>query len=366
MDSLKPQKEWMPESIGNYKITGRLGRGGMGDIYKAVQASLDRTVALKVLSPQMGRSEEFSKRFEIEAKAISMLQHHNIVSIYEYGEEQGMKYFAMQFVDGEDLGRRIAKKGNMSFEEIIDVAKQICRGLRYAHSQEIIHRDIKPQNILIEKGGVCRLSDFGIARIFQQTNLTMTGMAVGTPEYMSPEQAEGLDLDAQTDIYSLGVVIYEMLTKRPPFSGNNPVAIAYKQVHELPLPPSAFRKDTPKRLELIVLKALKKNKMERYKTIEGMLKDLDTVDLDDAAQKATISIPQTRKGPTQQERRKDTTERRITDRRSGGRRKGSSRLPENFNFMKYLENSVKDQALSLVLLALLTLLFIAHILGTTQ
>lgn len=365
MDSLKPQKEWMPESIGNYKITGRLGRGGMGDIYKAQQASLDRTVALKVLSPQMGRSEEFSKRFEIEAKAISMLQHHNIVSIYEYGEELGMKYFAMQFVDGMDLGKRIAKKGEMSFDEIIDIAKQICRALRYAHSQSVIHRDIKPQNVLIEKGGVCRLSDFGIARIFQQDNLTMTGMAVGTPEYMSPEQAEGLDLDNQTDIYSLGVVIYEMLTQRPPFSGNNPVAIAYKQVHELPLPPSAFRKDTPKRLELIVLKALKKNKMDRYSSIENMLKDLDTVDLDDAAVKATVSIPQAKKGPSKDNRRHDTANRRITDRRSGGRRKGSAQLPEGFNLIKYLEESVKKQALSLVLIGLLTLLLIAHILGTT-
>ncbi len=360
MKGFESTTRWMPETIGNYKITGRIGKGGMGDIYKAVQKSLNRTVAIKVLSPQMGRSDEFSRRFEIEAKAISLLQHQNIVSIFEFGEEQGMKYFAMQFVDGEDLSRRLFQKKPAPVSEIIDFSKQICRGLRYAHSKDVIHRDIKPQNVLIDKNDVCRLSDFGIAKIYAETNITMTGVAVGTPEYMSPEQAEGDILDAQTDIYSLGIVIYEMLTKRPPFTGNNPVAIAYKQVHELPIPPSAIRKDTPKRLELIVLKALKKNRMERYKTVEALLKDLDTVDVNEQVGKPTISLK-----AHKQKSKMHTgfAEKRITDRRSGSRRRPENYVQYPITSFEYWIDVWYSQGISLVLLALLTILFILHLIS---
>ena len=364
MGSLMPEKELIPKEIGNYKITGRLGKGGMGDIYRAIQKSLDRVVALKVLSPQMGRSSEFSERFVIEAKAISRLEHHNVVSIYEYGEENEMKYFAMQFVDGEDLGQRIAKSKSLPFEVIIDYAKQICRGLRYAHEQKIVHRDIKPQNILLDKSSVCKLSDFGIAKIFEQSNLTMTGMAVGTPEYMSPEQAEGLDLDEQTDIYSLGVVIYEMITKRPPFTGNNPIAIAYKQVHELPLPPSAFRKDVPKRLELIVMKALKKNRLDRYKTVEGMLKDLDTVDLSEPSLKDTIAISKQKKSLIRNSSTTATVDKRITDRRNGSRRFSNNSGDAGDGLFGFLRKSIQEQALSLFLIAILAIILFGHILIT--
>lgn len=358
MKAFEQDTRWMPETIGNYKIVGRIGRGGMGDIYKAVQKSLDRTVAIKVLSPQMGRSEEFSKRFDVEAKAISLLQHQNIVSIYEFGEEQEMKYFAMQYVDGVDLGGKLLQKKDLTIVEVIDFSKQICRALRYAHSKDVIHRDIKPQNVLINNDNECLLSDFGIAKIFMEANITMTGMAVGTPEYMSPEQAEGEDLDAQTDIYSLGIVIYEMLTKRPPFTGNNPVAIAYKQVHELPVPPSAHRKDIPKRLELIVLKALKKNRLERYKTVEELLKDLDTVDLDEKSEKPTLSILKNKKGG------KDSSDsnRRITDRRNGSRRmKNYTRLKPSFFSNDFWLDVWESQGYSLALLALLAILFVLHL-----
>lgn len=360
MKGIKSKNSWVPEMIGNYEIVGSIGKGGMGDIYKAVQKSLNRTVALKVLSPQMGRSDEFSKRFEIEARAISMLQHQNIVNIYEFGEEDGLKYFAMQFVDGEDLGKRLLRKRPLALSEIIDYSKQICRALRYAHSKNIIHRDIKPQNVLIDKNNICRLSDFGIAKIYAETNITMTGMAVGTPEYMSPEQAEGDDLDVQTDIYSLGIVIYEMLTKNPPFTGRNPVAIAYKQVHELPIPPSALRKDTPKRLELIVLKALKKNRQERYKTIEDMLDNLDTVDLDEKIEKPTISLTAHKKeGKTGD----DVKENRITDRRSGSRRKSGYLLTHAVASRQYWKDVWETQGISLILILILAILIIIHMLG---
>jgi serine/threonine protein kinase len=260
----KKAADSIPEYISHYKILGRLGKGGMGDIYKAIQDPLNRMVALKVLPPQFGRDDEFAKRFEIEAKAISLLQHQNIVSIYEYGDEEGYRFFAMQFVDGMDLAHYIAERREVPIVEIIDFSKQICRGLRYAHNHSVIHRDIKPQNILIEKNNIVKLSDFGIAKIFSRTDeITMTGFTLGTPEYMSPEQALGKKIDAQTDIYSLGIVMYEMLTKKPPFLARDPMAVAYKQVHEQAPPPSHKRKDTPKRLELIILKALKKDKEER-------------------------------------------------------------------------------------------------------
>lgn len=306
----------IPDRISHFRILGKIGKGGMGDIYKAIQEPLNRIVALKILPPHLSRDNEFAKRFEIEAKAISLLQHQNIVSIYDYGEENGLQYFAMQFVDGTDLGRYISENKMLPLAEVIDLSKQICRGLRYAHSCNIIHRDIKPQNVLLEKNRVARLSDFGIAKIFSGTNITMTGSAVGTPEYMSPEQAQGRELDFQTDIYSLGIVMYEMVTRHPPFTGNNPMAVAYKQVHELPVPPSMKRKDTPKRLELIILKALKKEKGDRYSSVGEMLDHLDSVDLDEKVAHTAVYM----KSSSVSTKETDSFDRRITDRRSNDRR----------------------------------------------
>ncbi|NLE01650.1 MAG: serine/threonine protein kinase [Fibrobacter sp.] len=317
--------ESIPSRIGHYRILNKVGKGGMGDIYRAIQEPLNRVVALKILPPQLSRDDEFAKRFEIEAKAISLLQHQNIVSCFDYGEDDGLRFFAMQFVDGTDLGRHIAENKMLPIAEIVDLSKQICRGLRYAHSCNVIHRDIKPQNILLEKNGVARISDFGIAKIFSGTNITMTGSAVGTPEYMSPEQAQGKPLDVQTDIYSLGILMYEMLTRHPPFTGNNPMAVAYKQVHELPAPPSLKRKDTPKRLELIILKALKKDKRDRYSSIEELLDHLDSVNIEDKAARSTTKL----KSAVQNEAQE--FDRRITDRRSSSRNPGKkSALSGNY------------------------------------
>jgi eukaryotic-like serine/threonine-protein kinase len=349
----KRNSDTVPAYISHYKILGRLGKGGMGDIYKAVQDPLNRIVALKVLSPQFGRDDEFAKRFEIEAKAISLLQHQNIVSIYEYGEEDGYRYFAMQFVDGMDLSKYIAEKKEVSVPEIIDFSKQICRGLRYAHANNVVHRDIKPQNILIDKCGIAKLSDFGIAKIFSGTDITMTGFTLGTPEYMSPEQALGKNIDHQTDIYSLGIVMYEMLTKRPPFMAGDPMAVAYKQVHEQAPLPSKKRKDTPKRLELIVLKALKKEKEERYQSVEEMLDHLDSVDQDERIDQTTASLAVAVTGDTRSSMAK-TSDRRIVDRRHDG----SSRM---FFDGRYWLDMVKTQWLSWLLIAGLGAAFLIHL-----
>jgi len=327
-------------------------------IYKAIQEGLDRPVALKVLMPLMQADAESSKRFEIEAKAISMLEHQNIVSIYEYGEANGYHFFAMQYVDGEDLSRRIADKKHMAFTEVVDIAKQMCRGLRYAHSKSVVHRDIKPQNVLINKNGTILLSDFGIAKIFSFSAITVTGMAVGTPEYMSPEQAEGRSLDAQTDIYSLGIVMYEMLTKRPPFVGDNAVAIAYKQVHELPAPPSTRRKDIPKRLELIVLKALKKDKSDRYRTVEEMLEHLDSVDFDEKSMSPTVSFMPGKRDTVSE--KDGASDKRITDRRNGDRRReGALGNPFSGEFWVEL---VATQGIAVFLALTALALLLAHVL----
>jgi len=306
----------MPASIGKYKILGKLGKGGMGDIYKAMQEPLNRIVAIKVLPPQFSRDDEFAKRFEIEAKAISLLQHQNIVTIHEYGEDDGYRYIAMQFIDGMDLGNYIAETKVVAVSDIIDFSKQICRGLLYAHHHNVVHRDIKPQNILLDKNNIIHITDFGIAKIFSTTDITVTGSTVGTPEYMSPEQAQGKKIDAQSDIYSLGIVMYEMLTRKPPFVANNSMAVAYKQVHEPPMPPSVKRKDTPKQLELIILKAIKKDKRDRYESVEELLTHLDMVDPSERVDRQTQLFHPTLKHAAAAD------DQRITDRRGGDRRGG--------------------------------------------
>jgi serine/threonine-protein kinase len=348
----KKNVDKIPDSIGNYKILGRLGRGGMGDIYKAIQNPLNRIVALKVLPPHFVRDEEFAKRFEIEARAISLLQHQNIVSIYEYGEEEGYRFFAMQFVDGMDLSQLIEGHREVPISAVIDFSRQISRGLLYAHHHNVIHRDIKPQNILIDRNKIAKLSDFGIAKIYSGTNITMTGFTLGTPEYMSPEQALGKKIDHQTDIYSLGIVMYEMLTRQLPFTGGDAMAVAYKQVHDQPVLPSQKRRDTPKRLELIVLKALKKEREDRYQSIEEMLDHLDSVDPDERAD-IIPGIGMPGNDPEVQPASARPTERRIVDRRHS-----SGHLPVTGRGWFEM---IKSQWLSLILFVLLGAAFLVHL-----
>lgn len=266
--------------FGGYTILEHLGKGGMGDVFKAVQPGLERVVALKILPDLLARNTEFSERFFTEAFAISRLQHQNIVTIYDYGEENGQKYIAMQYIQGPTLGKLIQQEKRLGYARIISIAKQICRGLKYAHQCEIVHRDIKSGNIMVEPGDKIYISDFGIAKVIDSPSITTTGMAMGTPEYMAPEQCEGGVVDGQSDIYGLGIILFEMITGRPPFLADTPLAVAYKQVHEVPPLLSKRVPDVPPRLELIVAKCLKKPKAERYRNADELLKDLDSAHLD--------------------------------------------------------------------------------------
>jgi serine/threonine protein kinase len=225
--------------------------------------------------------------------------------------------------------------------------------LRYAHANNVIHRDIKPQNILIDKDGVAKLSDFGIAKIFSGTEITMTGFTLGTPEYMSPEQALGKKIDHQTDIYSLGIVMFEMLTRKPPFMAGDPMAVAYKQVHEQPPAPSLKRKDCPKRLELIVLKAIKKKKEDRYQSVEEMLDHLDSVDPNERPDKTTASMRTVGAGETHTALPKES-DRRIVDRRSES-------LSTQITTAHYWIELAKTQWLSWLLLLGVSVCFLVHL-----
>ncbi len=338
------------EKIANFRVTGHLGKGGMGDVYKAIQEPLGRTVALKLLADQGSANDEAIARFETEARAIARLNHNNIVSLYEFGQENGIHFFAMQFVDGSTLDQILQKKKTLPVYIVMDFAKQICRGLLYAHRQGIIHRDIKPHNILITRDGTCLISDFGIAQIARENRITLTGIAIGTPEYMSPEQAKGEELDHQTDIYSLGILLYEMLTGNPPFTGKNPVSVAYNQVHNQPIPPSTNREDIPKRLELIILKALKKDRKDRYKSIEGMLNDLDTVVVDE---KSNLFESLIKKEPEEPDNR--ITDRRNDERRKDSRRGGAGSGSFDLMSSEFWAETFRQQWLSLILIGILYL-----------
>ena len=311
-----------PERIGKYRITGVLGRGGMGNVYKAAQEPLNRQVALKLLPQEYARNEEFQSRFVAEAKAISQLEHQNIVGIYDFGTEEGVHYIAMRYIEVVNLGDRIRKEKKLGWELAVDYARQICRALRYAHERNIIHRDIKPQNILLDNQDHLFVTDFGIAKLYQETSITRTGVVVGTPEYMSPEQAEGLELNPQTDLYSLGIVLFEMITGDPPFTGENPLSVAYQHVNTPPPLLTDKVKDIPRRLELVVIKALKKDRNNRYKNADELLYDLDTV-FDEGA-----GAGDTRDMVSLEDMEREARfaeDKRIVDRRGNDRRRGLRR-----------------------------------------
>ena len=230
MDSLIGQQ------FGPYKITDKLGEGGMAVVYKGYQQSLNRNVAIKVLRQELAKDEEFVARFRREALAVADLDHPNILHVYDAGFVEGMYYMVMAYVDGGSL-RDLMGHGPLEPDYALSIAAQMADALHHAHQRGIVHRDVKPNNILLTRDGRPLLGDFGIAKaLHESTGLTRTGMSIGTPEYMAPEQIQGQKVDGRTDIYALGIVLYEMLAGWAPFSSSTPVASLYKQVNEPPPP----------------------------------------------------------------------------------------------------------------------------------
>lgn len=264
------------KTLSHYKILEKLGEGGMGVVYKAQDLKLDRFVAIKFLAPHLSADKDAVARFIHEAKAASSLDHANIGAIHDIEETpEGQTFIVMACYEGETLRARI-DRGGISVEEALEITSQIASGLSKAHELGIVHRDIKPANIILTKDGQAKIMDFGLAKLAGKTKLTMTGRTMGTVAYMSPEQAMGKEVDERSDIFSLGVVLYEMLTGHLPFSGEHEAALLYEIVHEQPDPISAHRGDVPEALQSIVTKALEKDVGSRYQKVRDMRQEIET------------------------------------------------------------------------------------------
>jgi serine/threonine-protein kinase len=261
---------------GRYRIVSKLGAGGMANVYLAEDQELGRRVAIKILNERHANDEQFVERFRREAKSAAGLSHPNIVSIYDRGEAEGTYYIAMEHLDGRNLKELIVSRGPAPVRVAVEYARQILGALRFAHRNGIVHRDIKPHNVLLDGEGRLKVTDFGIARA-GASQMTEAGSIVGTAQYLSPEQARGTAVDARSDLYSLGIVLYELLTGSVPFTGDTPVEIAMKHLNERPSPPSRKRSDVPRDLDLVVMRALAKNPDDRYQNAEEMDADLDRV-----------------------------------------------------------------------------------------
>jgi len=259
--------------IGQYHIIEQIGRGGMTTVYKAYQPNLDRYVAIKVLTPDLVETRNFVARFEREAKAVARLRHRNILTVFDYGRQGGLFYLVMEYVSGGSLMERLGWPQDLDYAVVI--VSQVGDALAHAHRQGMIHRDVKPGNILMAEADWPLLSDFGLAKMVEDSpKLTASGASVGTPQYMSPEQAQGLAVDQRSDIYSLGAVLYEAATGRPPFGTDSPMAVILRQINEPITPPHTLRSDLPEKMEGIILKALTKSPADRYQRMEEFLADL--------------------------------------------------------------------------------------------
>ena len=258
---------------GRYRILRKLGMGGMANVYLAEDEVLGRRVAIKILNDRHAGDDQFVERFRREAKNAASLSHPNIVSIYDRGEAEGTYYIAMEYLDGRSLKELIVARGPAPIHLAVDYARQILAALRFAHRHGIVHRDIKPHNVLVDGEGRLKVTDFGIARA-GASQMTEAGSIIGTAQYLSPEQAKGASVDQTSDLYSVGVVLYELLTGVVPFSGDTPVEIAMKHLSTVPDPPSAKRADVPRDLDMVVMRALAKDPSERYQSAEEMDADL--------------------------------------------------------------------------------------------
>ncbi len=286
----RPQAILDKTIAGKYKVLDELGRGGMGVVYKAKDMRLDRTVALKFLPPELTRDEEARKRFIQEAKAAAALEHPNICTVYEVDEADGHTFIAMSYIEGQSLKDKL-KDDPLSIDEAREIASQVAEGLREAHEKGIVHRDIKSANIMLTKKGQAKITDFGLAKLSWGADLTKPSTIMGTVAYMSPEQARGEEVDHRTDIWSLGAMLYEMLSGERPFQKAQEQALIYAILNDKPTPLSLLRSDIPNHIEHVIEKALAKGKNERYQVIQELIQDLEHSVTSPKREKSIVVLP---------------------------------------------------------------------------
>jgi len=259
---------------GRYHIIEELGKGGMGKVYKAQDTEIREKVALKLIKPEIAADKKTIERVRHELTTARKIRHKNICGMYDIGEANGTTFITMEYVPGEDLKSFLRRSKKLTVETAVSIGKQICEGLTEAHKLGVVHRDLKPGNIMIDTEGNVRIMDFGIARSLSAKAVTVAGTMVGTPEYMSPEQAEGKEVDHRSDIYSLGVILFEMVTGQPPFEGESPLSVAMKHKSEAPPNPKKLVPQIPEGLNRLILRCLEKDRTRRYQTAEEILTDL--------------------------------------------------------------------------------------------
>src|SRR6266700_5383603 len=288
-----PMRTMQTEVLGErYKLQDPIGRGGMATIYRGQDLRMDRVVAIKVLREVYSTDPKFVTRFQREAKAASALQHPNIVQVYDYGQTNGNYFIVMELVEGTDLRRYLRSRGVLDIDRAVIIAHDVALSLGAAHRRGIVHRDVKPQNILVGRDGSIKLTDFGIASVYKDINaerLTTTGMTLGTVQYYAPEQAQGEIVNPAADVYALGIVMYEMLTGRTPFDGDSPVAVAMQHIQDAPIPPSQFNPTIPATLEEVILHCLEKMPETRFRDGSELARALEAVG--EAMLGKTVPIP---------------------------------------------------------------------------
>lgn len=315
--------------LGNrYELLCRVGTGGMAVVYKAKDKILNRFVAVKILREEFKENEEFIRRFNVESQAAASLSHQNIVQIYDVGEEDGLHYIVMEYLEGKTLKEYMNEKGGkLPWREAANFSMQICRALEHAHSKHVVHRDIKPQNIIMTEEGKLKVADFGIARAANNTTtVNSTSAAVGSAHYLSPEQARGGYTDCRSDIYSLGVVMYEMFTGRLPFDADTGVSVIMQHLHEQPEPPCSVNPDIPRGIEAIILKAMNKEQRLRYENAKDILDDLIAVYRNPNIKLSMLHIdaselPQTRGGEPRKKRPPEASEGSAPRKKNRGKKK---------------------------------------------
>jgi len=281
-------------SLGKYRILEQLGTGGMATVFKAYDPAMDRSIAIKVPSAHLLEDPQFRVRFQREARLIARLEHPHILPVYDFGEEQGVPYLVMRYVDGGTLRDRLSR-GILPFDQALRLVAEVAEALAYAHGKGVIHRDVKPANVLLDHDGSALLTDFGIARLVEQTMQLTQGVVLGTPQYMAPEQVTGKPVDARTDIYALRMVLYELLTGRRPFEGETPLLVAFKHVTDPLPPPRQVNPALPEAAERIILKAMARDPADRYQNAGDLARELRRLlaDLEKAAEDETLAADST-------------------------------------------------------------------------